>query len=188
LFPKSSKGVIFGLIVTSGLLSSILSNTTTALLLIPIALFITKEDKIKMRFALAVAYGASIGGVLTPIGTPPNLILFGLMQEMGLEKIPFAQWVWMVAPLVIIMFAVVSFVLGIGLKNEPVHSKLQEAPLNVPQKKVLGVLFSLVVILFFNAPIEPYYSGLGLSDTGILLSAGLILFAPPFTNFKLGGG
>jgi len=81
IFPSSSRGIIFALAVTSAILSSLLSNTTTALLLMPIALFLTDITKLKIRFVLAIAYGASIGGIITPIGTPPNLILMGFLQE-----------------------------------------------------------------------------------------------------------
>ncbi|MEA3418797.1 MAG: DASS family sodium-coupled anion symporter [Campylobacterota bacterium] len=181
LFPKSARGIIFALIITSGLLSSVLSNTTTALLLLPIALFLTDDIKLKLRFALGIAYGASIGGILTPIGTPPNLILLGIMEEMGLEAIPFVQWMGMVAPLVIIMFASVGLVLGIGLKDVVMEPDLSTPALDGDQKKVLFVLFGLIFVLFVNAPIKPYYNGLGLSETGILLTAGLLLFAPPFS-------
>lgn len=181
LFPKSARGIIFALIITSGLLSSVLSNTTTTLLLLPIALFLTEDKKLKLRFALGIAYGASIGGILTPIGTPPNLILLGVMQDMGLEAIPFVQWMWMVAPLVFVMFIFVGSILGLGLKSIAVEPDLSTPALNKDQKKVLLVLFGLIGLLFINAPIKPYYDGLGLSEAGILLSAGLILFAPPFS-------
>ncbi len=181
LFPSSTRGIIFALIITSGLLSSVLSNTTTTLLLLPIALFLTDNIKLKMRFALGIAYGASIGGILTPIGTPPNLILMGIMNEYGMEAIPFAQWMWMVAPLVFTMFIVVGFVLGLGLKDVHIDTDLGDAPLDLNQKKVLVVLFGLIALLLVNAPIKPYYNGLGLSEPGILLGAGLILFAPPFS-------
>ena len=181
LFPSSVRGIIFALIITSGLLSSVLSNTTTTLLLLPIALFLTDEVKLKMRLALGIAYGASIGGILTPIGTPPNLILMGIMQEYGLEAIPFAKWMYMVAPLVFIMFIVVGFVLSIGLKDHKIESNLKTDPLNKDQKKVLYILLGLIVLLIVNAPIRPYYNGLGLHEPLILLSAGLLLFAPPFT-------
>ena len=181
LFPSSARGIIFALIITSGLLSSVLSNTTTTLLLLPIALFLTDENRLKVRFALGIAYGASIGGILTPIGTPPNLILMGVMQDMGLEAIAFVQWIWMVAPLVFVMFIVVGFILGIGLKEVSIKQDLNMPELNTDQKKVLIVLFGLILTLFVNAPIKPYYSGLGLSEAGILLSAGLLLFAPPFS-------
>lgn len=181
LFPKSARGIIFALIITSGLLSSVLSNTTTTLLLLPIALFLTDEKRLKLRFALGIAYGASIGGILTPIGTPPNLILMGVMQDMGLEAIPFIQWIWMVSPLVFVMFIVVSMILSIGLKDIQLQPDISTPALSKDQKKVLFVLFSLITVLFVNAPIKPYYNGLGLSEAGILLSAGLLLFAPPLS-------
>ena len=72
IFPKTVYGIILSLTITAGLLSAILSNTTTALLLIPIALYLTEDAKLKMRFSLAIAYGASVGGIITPIGTPPT--------------------------------------------------------------------------------------------------------------------
>ncbi len=180
LFPSSVRGIIFALIITSGLLSSVLSNTTTTLLLLPIALFLTDEVKLKMRLALGIAYGASIGGILTPIGTPPNLILMGVMQEMGMEAIPFAQWMYLVAPLVFVMFIAVGSVLSLGLDDHTIETDLKVDPLNKDQKKVLYLIGALIALLLINAPIKPYYNGLGLSEPGILLAAGLLLFAPPF--------
>jgi len=181
IFPSSVRGIIFALIITSGLLSSVLSNTTTTLLLLPIALFLTDEVKVKMRLALGIAYGASIGGILTPIGTPPNLILMGIMEEFGLKAIPFAQWMGMVAPLVFVMFAAVGYILSLGLKDHAIETDLSTPPLDRNQKKVLWVIFGLIFLLLINAPIKPYYSGLGMSEPVILLSAGLLLFAPPFS-------
>jgi solute carrier family 13 (sodium-dependent dicarboxylate transporter), member 2/3/5 len=174
LFPSSAAGIIFALVITSGLLSSVLSNTTTTLLLLPIALFLTEDSRLKLRFALGIAYGASVGGILTPIGTPPNLILMGLLHDMGLPAISFVQWMWMVAPLVFVMFIVVGYILGIGLKGVKVESDLTIPSLSRKQKKV-------IFILFVNSPIKPYYNGLGLNEAGILLGAGLLLFAPPFS-------
>ena len=91
IFPNSLKGTIFALSFSSAMLSSIISNTTTALLLIPIAMFITQDNEIKKRLVLAVAYGASIGGIITPIGTPPNLIYLGFLDDKGLENIAFIK-------------------------------------------------------------------------------------------------
>lgn len=181
LFPNSARGIVFALIITSGLLSSVLSNTTTTLLLLPIALFLSEDRRLKMRFALGIAYGASVGGILTPIGTPPNLILMGIMQEHGLEPIAFVQWMWMVAPLVLVMFVIVGVILGIGLKDAHVDPDLTTPPLDSEQKKVMYLLLGVILMLFINAPIKPYYDGLGLSEPGILLSAGLLLFAPPLS-------
>ena len=180
LFPNTPRGIIYSLAITSGLLSSILSNTTTTLLLISIALFITEDVKLKMRFALAIAYGASVGGIITPIGTPPNLILLGVMSDKGMEQIPFFQWIWMVLPLAMLMFVAVSFLLSLGLDKEPIKRETKQEPLNGEQKKVLAVLGGLVLLLLLNAPIKPYWDGLGLSEAGILLGAGMIFFLPPF--------
>jgi sodium-dependent dicarboxylate transporter 2/3/5 len=180
LFPNTPRGMIFSLAITAGLLSSILSNTTTTLLLMSIALFITEDVKLKLRFALAIAYGASVGGILTPIGTPPNLILLGIMSEKGMDTIPFFQWMWMVAPLVFVMFIVVSMLLSLGVPNVPISREEHKEGLDKGQKKVLSIIGGLIFMLLLNAPMEPFWPGLGLSEAGMLLAAGLILFAPPF--------
>lgn len=177
-FPSTPRGVIFSLVLTSGLLSSVLSNTTTTLLLISIALFLSDDPRLKMRFALAIAYGANVGGTITPIGTPPNLILYGIMQDKGLETLSFFQWVGMVSPLALVMLLVVGFLLSFGLKKIEIVEDISRHVLDIPQKKVLGVLAALVLLLFINAPIKPYWDGLGMSEPVILLAFGLTLFLP----------
>jgi len=184
LFPNTPRGMIFSLAITSGLLSSILSNTTTTLLLMSIALFITEDLKLKLRFALAIAYGASVGGILTPIGTPPNLILLGVMYDKGMEVIPFFQWVWMVAPLAFVMFIIVSWILSIGTDNRPIHREVEKKTLDSTQKKILTLMGALITLLLVNAPMKPFWGGLGLSEAGILLAIGLMLFMPPFSILK----
>lgn len=180
IFPSTPKGIIFSLTITSGLLSSLLSNTTTTLLLMSIALFITEDIRLKMRFALAIAYGASVGGILTPIGTPPNLILLGFMQKSDMEIISFLQWMVMVAPLVFVMFFVVASLLSIGVKDIDISIKSEKKALDTQQKKVLWLIGGVIFLLLLNAPFKPYWSGLGLNENGMLLCAGLLLFAPPF--------
>jgi solute carrier family 13 (sodium-dependent dicarboxylate transporter), member 2/3/5 len=180
IFPSTIRGIIFALAITSGVLSSFLSNTTTTLLLMPLALFLTEDTSTKMRFALAIAYGASVGGIMTPIGTPPNLILMGILEQHSLETIAFATWFTMVAPVAFIMFFVVSFVLSIGAKNVQIVKDETLKPMNRDQKKVMYALIGLVILLFINAPIKPYYSGLGLNEKGILLGFGLMMFTPLF--------
>lgn len=179
-FPQTPKAMIFSLALTSALLSSILSNTTTTLLLISIAIFITENAQLKMRFALAIAYGASIGGILTPIGTPPNLILLGVMQEHNIEMIPFFQWIWMSAPLVFLMLVSMSLLLGIGVGDIKIQRDVVAKALDKPQKKVFYLLLALVTLLLVNAPMKPFWNGLGLSESGVLLAFGLVLFMSPF--------
>jgi len=180
IFPATGRGIIFSLALTSGLMSSLLSNTTTALLLMTIALFLSDDPRLKMRFALAIAYGASVGGIMTPIGTPPNLILLGVMEEHGMTMIPFVQWMWMVAPLAFVMLIVIASVLSFGVAKERIERPEAHNPLTADQKKILWLLLGLVLLLLVNAPIRPWWEGLGMSEPVILLSAGLVLFTPPF--------
>ncbi|ADN09475.1 SLC13 family permease [Sulfurimonas autotrophica] len=184
LFPATPRGMIFSLAITSGLLSSILSNTTTTLLLITIAIFLTENTKLKMRFALAIAYGASIGGILTPIGTPPNLILLGIMQEHNMELIPFFQWMLMTVPLSVFMLISVGFLLSYGANDIPIQTQIEKKVLDKSQKKVMYLMLGLILVLLVNAPIRPYWDGLGMSESGILLGFGLALFMPPFNILK----
>ncbi len=184
IFPNTIRGMIYALAFTSGILSSFLSNSTTTLLLMPLALFLSKELRLKMRFALAIAYGASIGGIMTPIGTPPNLILFGILDDLAIEPIPFMQWVVMMAPLAVVMFIFVGWVLSLGTSEYRLESQNRLAVLTNEQLKVIFVLVSLIVLLFANASINPYYAGLGLNEKGILLAFGLSMFFPPFNILK----
>jgi solute carrier family 13 (sodium-dependent dicarboxylate transporter), member 2/3/5 len=179
IFPNTPRGMIFSLSITSALLSSVLSNSTTALLLIPIAVFLTENIKFKARLALSIAYGCSIGGIVTPIGTPPNLILMGFMQQHSIEPIAFIQWIFLTGPLAMIMLIVIPFILSLGLSDIKLDNKVEIKEKLLPnQKRLLFILLGLVITLLVNSKIEPYYSGLGLNETVILLSFGLLMFVP----------
>jgi sodium-dependent dicarboxylate transporter 2/3/5 len=179
IFPNTPRGMIFSLAFTSALLSSVLSNSTTALLLIPIAIFLSEDIKLKARLTLAIAYGCSIGGIVTPIGTPPNLILLGFMQQHNIEPIAFIQWIVLTSPLVLVMLIIIPFLLSLGLNDVTLDKEMQHKEKLLPnQKRLLYILGSLIVLLLVNSKIEPFYSGLGLNETGILLGYGLLMFVP----------
>ncbi|MAD42798.1 MAG: anion transporter [Arcobacter sp.] len=185
IFPNTPRGMIFSLSITSALLSSILSNSTTALLLLPIAIFLTEDIKFKARLALAIAYGCSIGGIITPIGTPPNLILMGFMQQNSIEPISFIQWILLTAPLAAIMLVISPFILSLGLGDVKLEKEIKaKENLLSDQKRLLYVLLGLVTLLLVNSRIEPFYHGLGLSETAILLSFGLFMFFPKIGFIK----
>ena len=178
LFPSTPRGIIYSLVITSGVLSSFLSNTTTALILIPLAIFLSDDHNLKVRFTLAVAYGASIGGVMTPIGTPPNLILLGFLETQAIESFGFVEWIIKVAPLAFCMFVIIGYVLSMGIKSFSIHHFHEQKGLTNDQKKVTFILISLIVLLLLNSPMKPFYEGLGLNEKGILLGCGLLLFTP----------
>ncbi len=180
LFPSTPRGIIYSLAITSATLSSFLSNTTTALLLLPIGMFISDNRQLKMRFVLAIAYGASIGGIITPIGTPPNLILLGIMEDKAMEAIPFLKWIVMVLPLAFSMLIFTGWILSLKVKDIPIKMEKFHATVTKEQKKVIFAILALIAILLINTPIKPYYGGLGLNEKGLLLAFGLLMFIPPF--------
>ncbi|SFV75317.1 Sodium-dependent transporter [hydrothermal vent metagenome] len=179
LFPHTPRGIVYALAITSALLSSILSNTTITLMLMPIGLFLTENLKLKVRFLIAIAYGASIGGIITPIGTPPNMILLGFLESWHLAVPTFGEWMIQVAPIALLMLVSVPYILSIGLKDEVLEPLTTEIlVLNKEQKRLLWILGTLVLLLIVNTPIKPYYMGLGLNEKLILLGYGMLMFVP----------
>ncbi len=178
-FPKTATGIIYALAITAALLSALLSNTTITLMLMPIGLFLTENIKLKIRFLLAIAYGASIGGIITPIGTAPNMLLLGFLEDKGLDAPSFGEWIFMVSPVAFLMLLAVPYILSRSVKNECVKDVDSVIPtLDKAQKRLLWILGGLAILLLLNTPIKPYYEGLGLNEKLILLGFGLVMFMP----------
>jgi sodium-dependent dicarboxylate transporter 2/3/5 len=180
LFPNTPRGVLYSLMLTAGSLSSILSDTTTALLIIPIAAFLTENPDYKFRLLLGVAYASLIGGIITPVGTPPNLILMDFIETNGLEMIPFATWTVMMLPLAMVMMVTAAEILLYGLKKEDfvlVKIDMTKKSLTVNQKKLVWILSSLALILA-SSPILKYLFEIHINEKLTLLAFGLFLFLP----------
>jgi len=157
--------VVFGS-VTAGL-SMWISNTATTAMMYPIGLSIVshmtkgrESDRSSAQFALAMmlmaAFGASIGGIGTPIGTPPNLIGIGMLDRIGGVKISFFHWMLLGVPIVGLLFAflVVYFSFSLkGLKVDASHAaRIREelarlGPMSAGQRNVL-VAFGFTVVLW----------------------------------------
>ena len=178
-FPQTVLGVIYALAITSALLSSILSNTTITLMLMPVALYLSENIKLKIRFLLATAYGASIGGILTPIGTAPNAFLLGFLEQNNLPVLGFGEWVYMMLPVVILMLTIIPLLLSLGVQSESVeeigNSKIPT--LNSIQKKLIVIIGILAILLVGNTFLKQLF-GFSLNDKLLLLSFGLLMFFP----------
>ena len=108
----SGRRLVFGFMTASAVLSMWISNAATTLMLLPIAMAVvsqTTNRKLQVALLLSIAYGASVGGVATPIGTPSNLVFMGIYKEATGMDIGFLDWMKMAAPVVFIMLPIVGF-------------------------------------------------------------------------------
>jgi sodium-dependent dicarboxylate transporter 2/3/5 len=196
LGPKRS---LLGVLLISGLLSMWISNTSTAIMIIPLAIALgrrlslshSKQD-LGVAFALAAAYGASLGGTATILGSPPNGLLAGAVNARGLEPLSFLEWMQQMLPLWFILVPVAWVVLLVVFrksflrlaKDVAAHpeQQVESAPLpdlSPREKRVAGV-FVLAVGLWCFLPFVPQFAPVrGEIDAIVALFIGLVLFVLP---------
>jgi sodium-dependent dicarboxylate transporter 2/3/5 len=119
----SPRRLVWGFLVATGALSMWLSNTATTLMMLPIAAGVAERvasGRAGTRLFLAVAYGASIGGLGTLIGTPPNVVLAGMAPDLvpDLPALTFGGWMLFGLPLAACLLPLVGLLLGRGLDRE----------------------------------------------------------------------
>ena len=154
-FGTNPKTVLLGILLVIGIFSMFMSNTATAAMMLtfltPVLATLPKDGGGRISLALAIPIAANIGGMGTPIGTPPNAIALGALQEAG-YNITFAGWMLRMVPYVILML-VIAWVLLMKLypfKAKSIELKIEGAPVKVTpfQKYVVWVTFALTIILW----------------------------------------
>ncbi|MEM8678325.1 MAG: SLC13 family permease [Planctomycetota bacterium] len=119
---RSGRRLVFGFMTAAAGLSMWLSNAATVLMLVPIAMAVldqTESRRLKVALLLGIAYAASIGGIGTPIGTPPNLVFMQVYSESTNMPPPtFLQWMMWALPIVLIMLPIAGCWLTRGLPND----------------------------------------------------------------------
>ena len=118
-FGARPAGLSMGFLVAAALLSAWISNTATTIMLMPVALSVAaslgaergRGDTLAVALCLSVAYGASIGGLATPVGTPTNLIVIGALEEAGDLRLSFARWMMIGVPTVLVLIPAAWLVL-----------------------------------------------------------------------------
>jgi sodium-dependent dicarboxylate transporter 2/3/5 len=154
-FGTNPKTVLLGILLVIGIFSMFMSNTATAAMMLtfltPVLATLPKDGGGRISLALAIPIAANIGGMGTPIGTPPNAIALGALQEAG-YAVTFAGWMLRMVPYVIIML-VIAWVFLMKLypfKAKSIELKIegQEVKATPFQKYVVWVTFALTIILW----------------------------------------
>ena len=117
----SSRRLVFGFMAASAVLSMWISNTATTLMLLPVALAVLEKSDdpgLATPLLLGIAYAASIGGIGTPIGTPPNVVFMGVYEATTGSSIPFVTWMTWAIPIVLVFLPVMAFYLTRGLSHQ----------------------------------------------------------------------
>lgn len=189
---------VAGFMLATAFLSMWVSNTATSIMMLPIALSVLsyysadqpEHQQYRVVLLLGVAYAASIGGMATLIGTPPNALLAAYLRDHAGLEIGFAQWMMVGLPVSTLLLLATWWWLCRGpLPTATVQGDrgLGDAieglgPMTRAERRVLMV-FSLTALAWI---LRPLFHDLlpGLSDTGIAIAAGVILFMLPSGDGK----
>ncbi len=188
LFGASSgRRLIMGFMVASAVLSMWISNTATTLMLLPVALAVLDAVKDKEKLAapllLGIAYAASVGGLGTPIGTPPNLIFMQVYEQTTGKSISFTQWMAWALPVVVVMVPVMALVLTRNVRGALEVTLPEVGPWRTEERRVM-LVFGLTALAWVTRgePFGGWRVWLDLpqaNDASVALLAVIILFIVP---------
>ena len=202
--PERSAVLVAGFMAVSAFLSMWVSNTATTLMLLPIGLSVIAllaEDHAKaghdfpLALMLGIAYAASIGGIATLVGTPPNALVAGIMDENFGIQVGFARWMAAALPLSLALLAVGWFVLARivcrlpkgelpGVKTLMVERYRALGPIGSAERRV-ALVAGLTAVLWIVDPLSDEIVGENtLTDTGIAIGAAILLFLLPSGSDK----
>lgn len=179
---NSGRRVVTGFMLASAFLSMWISNTATVLMLVPIALAVlqdTDDKAMGSALILGIAYAASLGGIGTPIGTPPNIIFMSVYQETTGKEIDFISWMRIALPIVIICLPFMAFWLTRHVSTTqgfhlPIIGGWRSA-----EKRVL-IVFGLIAMAWVTRRIWSEWLGLNsVGDSTIALLGVILMFMIP---------
>lgn len=196
----SGGAIILSFAVASAFLSMWISNTSTTLMLLPVALSVAaglselsnqlsaKEfNHFKLNLMLAIAYGSTFGGISTIVGTPPNAFLIAYLSTEHQITIGFAEWMLATLPLTFAFIAVFYFlttkvIFPVSFSTPPeviVQIKQHRANLGVMSGAELRVATVFLLVIFAwitKGLVQKYLPAIALSDTAIALIGAMSLF------------
>lgn len=205
LIGGSPRRLVLGFMIATYVLSMWVSNTATVLMMIPITIALTNQivsgglqeregDKQARNFSkalyLSIAYSASIGGIATLIGTPPNIVLASMVKQTEGVDITFAQWMLFALPFTLVLLFITWVLLTrvifpIGNYHIPVDRTVVKKEIStlggmtMYEKRVL-LLFSCVAFLWiFRGVIDIPFFTKKITDTTIAIAGAFLLFVLP---------
>ncbi|WBL25217.1 SLC13 family permease [Zunongwangia sp. HGR-M22] len=201
LIGTNIKYIILGFMLATAFLSMWISNTATSVMMLPIGTAIinqlkdnpdTSENESKLfgkALMLAIAYSASIGGIGTLIGTPPNLVFAGIIEELYRIEISFLKWALLGIPISILLLAfcwkyLTSFAFSFkqtefpGGKSEIKKLLSELGNISLQEKRVL-IIFVLTAICWITRSFFLDNFLPNIDDTIIAMAAAICLFLVP---------
>lgn len=211
LTGTSGNGIIMGCMIATAFISMWISNTATAMMMLPIALSVVKliipekrmlgdgtlsgEQNFALGLMLTVGYAATLGGLATIIGTPPNVVFIGLLNDFTGQQISFGQWMLVGVPVAFVLLVANYFIVTrilfpnklntVSGSEQLIRTKLNElGAMRKAEKRVLAIFlvtsFFWIFQQLFNRLI---FKAEVLNDTNIAMAGGLLMFIVP-VNLK----
>lgn len=204
LTGTSPDRIILGFMLATAFLSMWISNTATTVVMLPIALSViallltdngdgfSKADRnFALCLMLSIAYAANVGGVATIIGTPPNVVAVGFIEnEYGIQ-ISFLDWMLVGIPFALLMLLLIFFVLvklifpndlvNLQQSADVIDNELASlGPIQAVERHVFVVFIIVISLWVLRTTIDQWLPFITLSDAGISMLAALALFSVPF--------
>jgi sodium-dependent dicarboxylate transporter 2/3/5 len=202
-FGGNGKSLVAGFMLASAVISMWVMNTSTTMMLLPIAISIiavihksvgtlSEKQRVDFQYALllGVAYGATIGGMATLVGTLPNAMLAAFMLENYATEIDFSRWMMVGVPLAAVMLplawlALTRWVFTVDFETsgegKAALKKMRDelGRMTTPEIRV-AIVFSTLAVAWVTRPLLASLPGLSaLDDSGIAMAGAIALFLIP---------
>ncbi len=183
---RSGRHLLYGFIAATGFISMWISNTASTLLMLPVAIAILEsypDRRLEVPLILSIAYAASIGGMGTPIGSPPNLVFMQVYEQTTGVAYGFFDWMKVGVPVALLGLCLLAIWLGRHLRTTPAAVLPDAGRWTTAEKRVL-IVFALTAAawIFRSEPFGGWSEWLHLkkaNDASVALLAVIVLCLLP---------